>query len=112
MAETNLTSGERLRVYQAVFRLNRSFHLIICRLLELGNFKIFRTSNPKKLAELRGLTQEMQVEINHQLLESLHGVEDEDWFRFGKTRIARDHRLNRERPAFGQQQKQPKQRKR
>lgn len=97
MADPHLTSGERLQVYAAIFRMNRSFHLILCRLFELGNSKTF---NSKRLAELRGLTQEMQAEINYYFVENLEGIESKDWFHFGKVRIARDHRLNPERPAF------------
>jgi len=89
MANTHLTSGDRLQVYQALFQLNRSFHFIIWRLTDLRRF---RTFNPKTLAELRGLTQEMQVEINSYLAERLHTVENEDWGAFGKVRIRRDKR--------------------
>ena len=92
MANSHLTSGERLRIYEAIFRLNRSFHLIVCRLSELGKFRSF---NSKKLAELRGLTQEMQVEINHQLLAKLNLIEADDWYIFGKVRIRRDKRLKK-----------------
>ena len=92
MANSHLTSGERLRIYEAIFRLNRSFHLIVCRLSELGKFRSF---NPRTLAELRGLTQEMQVEINHQLLAKLNLIEADDWHAFGKVRIRRDKRLKK-----------------
>jgi hypothetical protein len=87
MANSHLTSGERLQIYEAIFRLNRSFHLIICRLSELSKFRSF---NPRTLAELRGLTREMQVEINHHLVSKLSTIEDEDWYTFGKVRIKRD----------------------
>jgi len=87
MAKTHLTSGDRLRVYQAVFQLNRSFYFIVLHLIELRSFKTF---NPKRLAELRGLTQEMQVEINSYLAERLHTIENEDWGSFGKVRAMRD----------------------
>ncbi|HEY6253216.1 MAG TPA: hypothetical protein VI685_24945 [Candidatus Angelobacter sp.] len=86
MAKTHLTSGERLQVYQAVFQLNRSFHSIVCRLIDLRRFRSF---NPQTLADLRSMTQEMQVEINHHLLERLTMLEDDDWHTFGKARIRR-----------------------
>lgn len=86
MAKTHLTSGERLRVYDAIFRVNRSFHLIISRLSDLDKLRMFE---PKTLAELRALTQEMQVEINHHLLENLTEVEHKDWHSFGKARVRR-----------------------
>src|SRR5215470_17347988 len=89
MANTHLTSGDRLQVYKALFLVNRSFHFIIWRLTDLRRF---RTFNSKTLAELRGLTQEMQVEINSYLAERLHTVENEDWGSFGKVRVLRERR--------------------
>src|SRR5215469_859002 len=97
MAESHLTSGERLRVYEALFLLNRSYHLITRRLSDLDETRIF---SAQKLRELRGLTRELQTEVNHYFVGNLEGIESRDWFRFGKVRIARDHRLNPERPAF------------
>src|SRR5262249_4811069 len=90
MAKTHLTSGDRLRVYRAVFRLNRSFYFIVLQLIELRSFKTF---NPKSLSELRGRTPEMQVEINSYLAERLHTVENEDWDSFGRVRVLRERRL-------------------
>jgi hypothetical protein len=42
---------------------------------------------------LRSLTQELQSELNYRLLDTLHAAEEEDWYRFGKVRIARDKRF-------------------
>ncbi|HLJ25404.1 MAG TPA: hypothetical protein VKY85_01720 [Candidatus Angelobacter sp.] len=97
MAESNLNSGERDQVYQALFLLNRSFHLIVQRLEELDKTGIFDSQH---LKQLRGLTQELQADVNNHLLEKLHFVEREDCYHFSKVRIARDHRLNPERPAL------------
>ena len=90
MAEIHLNSGERLQVYEVLFLLNRSFHSIVRRLQELDATRIF---NPQHLKELRGLTQELQSEVNHHLLDTLHAAEEHDWYRFGKVRIARGRRL-------------------
>jgi hypothetical protein len=87
MAKTHLTSGERLQVYDAVFQLNQSFHLVVCRLFDLSKLSTF---NAKTLADLRGLTQEVQVEINHHLLETITEVEHKDWHNFGKVRVQRE----------------------
>ena len=87
MANTHLTSGDRLQVYQALFQLNRSFHFIIWRLTDLRRF---RTFNSKTLADLSAFTQEMQLEINHHLLETLTQVEHNDWHNFGKVRAQRE----------------------
>src|SRR5579864_6027700 len=97
MADSHLTSGDRLRIYQALFLLNRHFHLITCRLSDLDTIRIFPA---QRLRELRGLTRELQTEVNHGLLNTLSGIEDIDWFHFGRVRIAKDHRLNPDRPAF------------
>jgi hypothetical protein len=90
MAVTNLNSGARRQVYEALFRLNRSYHLIVSRLSDLQNLRIFPA---QRLRELRGLTQEMQTETNFHLLESLKAIETSDRYRFGKVRIAREKRL-------------------
>lgn len=87
MARTHLTSGERLQAYEAIFLLNQQFHLIVCRLSDLGKL---RTFNPTILYELKELTQEMQAEINHHLLEKLSEVENKDWHSFGKVRARRN----------------------
>jgi hypothetical protein len=100
LADINLNPGQRLHVYGALFRINRSLTNVAGVLHELEDqHKIF---NPARLKELRGMAREFQCEINHYLLGALLPVDDEDWFHFGKARIAREHRLNSERPAFRQ----------
>lgn len=84
-----LNSGRRLRAYLALARLNRSYHLIVCRLEELQELRIF---SPNRLPELRGLTQEMQTETNFYLLDEIMAIEKGEWQRFGKVRNARDKR--------------------
>jgi|SRR6476660_8940209 len=90
MAGTRLTSGERADVYRRLFLLNRSFHFIVQRLDELAQTSLFKR---RDLAELRGLTQEIQLEINTALLDPFHSVEMDDWAQFGKVRIALEKRL-------------------
>ncbi len=92
MAAPNLTSGERLNVYRAIFLLNRSFHFIDQRLHDLENIGSF---NPRKLEELRGLAQEVQLDINNRLIEELHTAERSDWHHFGTIRVAREKRFHR-----------------
>jgi hypothetical protein len=99
MAESHLTSAERVRIYRSLYRLNRLFHFVAVSLHDLDGIRIF---NPERLRELRGLAKELQTEINYYFVENLEGIESADWFHFGKVRIARDHRLNPDRPAFGQ----------
>lgn len=100
MAAPHLTSGERVRIYRSLYRLNRLFHFTAGCLRDLDGIRVF---NAQRLRELRGLARELQAEINYYLVENLEGIESKDWYEFGKVRIARDHRLNpEERPAFGQ----------
>jgi hypothetical protein len=90
MATLNLTSGERMNVYRLIFLLNRSFHLIVQRLDELPQTRIV---SPKQIKEMVGLTQEVQLEMNTLLLESLDALELEDWGVFGQVRAAQEKRL-------------------
>lgn len=90
MAAPRLTSSERAGVYRLLFLLNRSFDLIVQRLDELGQTGLFSS---RDLREMRGLTQEVQLEINTGLLDSFESVEHDDWAQFGKVRIALEKRL-------------------
>ena len=92
MAGSNLTSGRRMQVYRALFMLNRSYHLIVCRLSDLQELRLF---SPSRLREIRGLTQEMQIETNFHLLDEIMAIERAEWHRFGKVRNARDKRLKK-----------------
>lgn len=90
MAAPQFTSGERQDVYRLMFLLNRSFHFIFQRLDELAQTGICTS---RDLKEMRGLTQEVQLEINTGVLNSLESVEMNDWAQFGKVRIALERRL-------------------
>lgn len=90
MADLNFTSGERQEVYRLMFLLNRSFHLIVQRLEELGKTSIV---NARDLKDALGLTQEVQLGINTMLLDQLDPCENDDWAQFGKVRIAMEKRL-------------------
>lgn len=90
MAAPRLTSSERADVYRILFLLNRSFDLIVKRLDELAETHLF---SARDLREMRGLTQEVQLEINTGLLDSFEPVEHNGWAHFGKVRIAMEKRL-------------------
>jgi hypothetical protein len=90
MAAPQFTSGERQDVYRLMFLLNRSFHFIVQRLDELDKTGICTARDMK---EMRGLTQEVQLEINTGVLNSLESIENDDWAQFGKVRIALERRL-------------------
>jgi hypothetical protein len=94
MATPNVTSGERLELYQSLFLINRSFHRIVQRIEELEKSKKLKTIHFK---ELRGLAQEVQLHINNQIIQELQTVESAEWFRFGRVRTAMEKRLNPDR---------------
>lgn len=87
-AVPTLTSDERQNVYRQMFLLNRSFHSIVQRLDELKRF-----FSPQDLRDMRGLTQEVQTEINHLILNKLESIEESDWAQFGKVRTEMERRL-------------------
>ena len=87
---TRLTSNQRAAVYKQIFLLNRSFHLIVQRLDDLAQARIF---NARDIREMCGLAQEVQLEINTTLLGPLDSLEHHDWGGFGKVRIAIEKRL-------------------
>jgi hypothetical protein len=95
MAAPQFTSGERSNVYRLMFLLNRSFHFIVQQLDELAQTGI---CTARDLREMRGLTQEVQLEINTGMLNSLESVEMNDWAQFGKVRIALEKRLRGSEP--------------
>jgi hypothetical protein len=90
MARPRLTSSQRATVYRQIFQLNRSFDLIIQRLGDLAQTRIFSVQD---LREVSGLAQEIQLEINTTLLRPLDSLEHDDWGEFGKVRIAMENRL-------------------
>ncbi len=88
--QPQMTSADRVNLYRSMFLLNRSFHLIVQRLEELGKTKII---NARDLRDFIGLAQEVQLEINTGVLNSLDSIEQNDWAQFGKIRIALEKRL-------------------
>jgi hypothetical protein len=91
MAEAHLSSLARFEVYRSLSGMNRSFYLIVQRLQELENKRIFELA---KLRELAALAQELQSEINHNLLQALERIEQDDCYLFGKVRAAREDLRN------------------
>jgi hypothetical protein len=85
-----LNSSERRDVYRQLFLLNNSFSRIARILDDLAQSPIFRT---RDLREMRGLAQEVQLEINTVLLNPLESAEQNDHAQFGKIRIAMEKKL-------------------
>ena len=90
VAPIKLNSRERLDVYRRLFLLNGSFAFITQLLDEFSQTPIF---NARDLRELRGLAQEVQLEINTVLLNPLELAEQNDWTRFGTYRKAMEKRI-------------------
>jgi hypothetical protein len=88
MAATD--GNKKLLIYHTLYRLNLSFSNIVahCRTLhETGGF------TSKKARLFQGYAQELQAEMNHELLDTMHTAELNDWGRFGKIRHAEEKRL-------------------
>ena len=92
--------SRKLRTYQALYRLNEAFAAITRQCWQLQNAGFLPAD---KLQVLRGFVLELQSQITHDVCDKMHEVEDADMFRFGQVRIAREHYLNPEKPAFRQQ---------
>ena len=97
MAENHLSSHTKLLTYSALFQINRAVRFIVVALRDLEQVPIYQR---KSLRTYSALSRELQALINSHLLEVLHSQEMADAFRFGKARIAWEHELNPERPAF------------
>jgi hypothetical protein len=90
MAKPNITSVERLAVYQLLYQINRSFHLIVRRLSQAETLNML---NRQDAHDMLGLTQEVQVEINTLVLDRFSALETDDLAQFGKVRGAMEKRL-------------------
>lgn len=99
MAGSNLTSADKFNVYDCLAQLNRSFDFATDNLVELRQLGVL---DKKQMETFCGFTKELQSQINHRTIETMRDREGKDAFDFGKVRIAREHYLNSERPAFGQ----------
>jgi hypothetical protein len=94
VSNLKLTNQERLDVYQRLFLLNGAFNFIVQLLDELARNPLFKR---RDLREMRGLAQEVQLEINTVLLNPLELAEQNDWTQFGKVRKAMEKKLRGER---------------
>ena|SRR2546423_10689640 len=97
MAVIKFSSDEQRHAYVALARFNNSFSNIVNNLDDLEKDNIF---DSKSLTVFRGYAKELQSLLNCKLLSTLSDVEEKQAFEFGKIRIAREHYLNPERPAF------------
>jgi len=87
--------SNKFRVYTALYHINRAFNSIVGNCYAIEHTGLFR---PGQMHELCGLVRELQAQLSHAVTDHMHIIEDEDWRTYGRVRIARDHRLNPERP--------------
>ncbi len=91
--------SRKLRTYQSLAHINRHFAAIshhVKTLEEAGFMPV------PKMRVFQNFIRELQSQISHDVCDNMHSVEDKDMFELGKKRIAREHYLNPERPAFMQ----------
>lgn len=105
MARTHLK--RKLDTYQALACINQHFQAISRHVFDVQHTGFFPG---KKMPVFQGLIRELQCMISHDIAETLHDLEDQDMFEFGKIRIQWEHDLNPSRPAFtvAQTETQPK----
>ena len=90
MAAPVFNSRERAEVYRRMAMLNSAFDSIVQRLDELSKAGLL---NSRDLKDMLGLTQEVQLEINTTVLNTLESLESDDHAHFGKVRLALEKRL-------------------
>ena len=89
--------SRKVKTYRSLNRINHFFHQIVRECWELekaGYMPIV------KMGIHRGFVRELQADINREILTAMLRLENRDSFEFGKVRIAREHYLNPNRPAF------------
>ena len=83
----------KLRVYHSLFQINRAFTAIVHHVRQLeesGMFPIY------KMGVLRGFIREVQSQVSHDVTDRMHGIEDQEMYRWEKVRIARERYLKGE----------------
>ena len=85
---------KKLRTYHSLFQINRAFSAIHNHCHIVGETGLMPVH---KMRIFSGLIRELQSEISHDIVDKMHSIEDDDAYRFEKTRIARERYLNPER---------------
>ena len=79
----------KLRVYEALHSLNQRFEQVLADLVRLQEFPFFRR---EALGHLQVVVEETRAWANFELVEAMHGREQEDWTRSGRLRHQWDKR--------------------
>ncbi len=95
MARNHLT--RKLETYQALACINEHFQAISHHVHDVAQTGFFPG---KKMPVFQGLIRELQSMISHDIAETMHDIEDQDMFEFGKVRIAWENWLNPDRVPF------------
>lgn len=80
----------KVEFYRLLYRLNRAFAFVVEQLRQLEPTRMVPSKDMKML---QASVQAVQAEINDMVLDSLQPVEQEDAYRFGKIRAAREKEL-------------------
>jgi hypothetical protein len=81
MAVVDVT--KKAEIYHTLFQINAAFAAIV------GHYQMLRGMGiltPQISHRYEGFTRELQAEFNQDFLLPLHGIELDDWARFGKVR--------------------------
>ena len=76
-------AAQKTEIYHTLYQLSSAFAAIV------GHCETLRQSGmlkPKFATLYAAFAQELQGELHSEVLLTLHGIEDDDWVRFGKVR--------------------------
>jgi hypothetical protein len=85
----------KLRVYESLYRINQALHAVLYHIHQLEESRLMPIV---KMGVLRNYVRELKAEISHDVTDKMHEIEDEEWYRWGKFRIARERYLNPDKP--------------
>jgi hypothetical protein len=81
MAELDVT--QKAEIYETLSSLSMAFVGIVEHIQTIQQTGIL---TPKFSRLYQAFAQELQGEMNSEILLTLHGIEDDDWMRFGRVR--------------------------
>lgn len=85
--------GPKFPVYQALFNLNLAFQSFAYEIERLDDHEAIPLET---LRLYRATAEELRSAINHRITGVLLGREEEDWYQYGKKRIAIEQEINKE----------------
>lgn len=86
-------NGKKFPVYQALFNLNLAFQSLAYEIERLDDHEAISLQT---LRLYRATAEELRSAINHRITGVLLGREEEDWYQYGKQRIAIEHEINKQ----------------